>query len=71
MTWNINLEEKTATSINVITFKLTEIGHGESQWICVNPKDIPPDDIDDEILEKMVKDADAMYQWQLRVLKGK
>jgi hypothetical protein len=35
------------------------------------PKEIPPDDLDDEILEKMVKEADAMYQWQLKVLKRK
>ncbi len=68
-TWNINLEEKTATSINGITFKLTETESGRFQWICKNPKDIPPDDLDDEILGKMVKEADAMYKWQLKVLK--
>ena len=69
MTWDINLEEKTATSINGITFKLTEVDNDDHRWICVNSKDIPPDDIDDEILEKMVRDADAMYRWQLKVFK--
>ena len=60
-TWNINLDKKTATSINGITFKLTEVEPDKFQWICANPKGIPPDDLDDEILGKMVKEADAMY----------
>ena len=68
-TWNINLEKKTATSINGITFKLTEVEPDTFQWICANPKDIPPDDLDDEILSKMVKEAVAVYQWQLKVLR--
>ena len=51
--------------------KLTEVKPNTFQWICANPKDIPPDDLDDEILGKMVKEADAMYRWQLKVLKGK
>ena len=59
--WNIDLEKKTATSINGITFKLTKVAPDTFQWICVNPKDIPPDDLDDEILGRMVKEADAMY----------
>ena len=59
----------TTTSINGITFKLTEVEPDTFQWICANPKDIPPDDLDDEILSKMVKEADAMYQWQLKLLK--
>jgi len=54
MNWNINLEKKTATSINGITFKLTEVEPDTFQWVCTNPKDIPPDDLDDEILGKMV-----------------
>ncbi len=66
---NIDLDKKTATSTNGITFKLTEVGPDTFQWMCANPKDIPPDDLDDEILGKMVKEADAMYQWQLRMLK--
>ncbi len=64
--WNIDLDKKTATSINGITFKLTEVEPDVFQWICTNPKDIPPDDLDDEILSKMVKEADAMNQWQLK-----
>ena len=43
------------------TFKLTEVEPDVFQWICSNPKDIPPDDLDDEILDKMAKEADAMY----------
>jgi len=69
-TWKINLEQQTATSINGITFKLTEVEPDTFRWICTNPKDIPPDDIDDEILSKMFKEADAMYQWKLKLLKG-
>ena len=68
-TWNIDLNTKTATSINGITFKLTEMKPNTFQWVCANPKDIPPDDLDDEILGRMVKEADAMYRWQLKVLK--
>ena len=48
--WKINLKEKTATSINGITFKLTETKPGEYEGVCLNPKDIPPDDLDDVIL---------------------
>jgi len=69
-TWNIDLDKQTATSINGITFKLIEVEPDKFQWRCVNPKDIPPDDLDDEILGKMVKEADEIYKWQLRVLKG-
>lgn len=68
--WNINLDKKTATSINRITFQLTEVEPDVCRWICTNPEELPPDDLDDIILDKMIKEADAMYQWQLRVLKG-
>ena len=54
-TWKINLEQQTATSINGITFKLTETKPGEYQGVCLNPKDIPPDDLDDEILGRMIR----------------
>jgi len=67
--YKINLKEQTATSINGITFKLTEVEPDTFQWICTNPNDIPPDDLDEEILGKMVKEADAMYQWQLKLWK--
>jgi hypothetical protein len=52
-TWKINLENQTATSINGITFKLTETKPVEYEGVCLNPKEIPPDDLDDEILSRM------------------
>jgi hypothetical protein len=36
-----------------ITFKLTEM-NGEYEGVCLNPKDIPPDDMDDVILGRMI-----------------
>ena len=51
-TWKINLKEQTVTSINGITLKLTEV-NGEYEGECLNPKDIPPDDLDDVRLAKM------------------
>ena len=36
-----------------ITFKLTETKQGEYEGVCLNPKDIPPDDMDDVILGRM------------------
>ena len=53
-TWKINLNKQTATSINRITFKPTE-KDGEHEGLCLNPKDIPPDDLDDEILGRMIR----------------
>ena len=45
-TWEINFNEQTATSINGIPFKLT--GRNlEYEGFYLNPKDIPPDDLDD------------------------
>ena len=60
--WKINLKEQTATSINGITFKLTETKQGEYQGVCLNPKDIPPDDLDDVILGRMIKEAELMIK---------
>ena len=68
--WKINLKEKTATSINGITFKLTETKPGEYEGVCLNPKDIPPDDLDDVILGRMIKEAGVFYQMELERLKG-
>lgn len=48
-TYKINLKEQTATSINGIRFKLTETKPGEYEGVCLNPKDIPPDDMDDVV----------------------
>ena len=63
-TWKINLENKTATSINGITFKLTE-RNGEYEGVRLNPKDIPPDDLDDVILGRMIKEAGMFYKMEL------
>jgi hypothetical protein len=61
-TCKINLKERTATSINGIIFKLTETKSGEYEGVCLNPKDIPPDDLDDVILGKIIKEA-GMAVW--------
>ena len=64
-TWKINLKEQTATSINGITFKLTETKQGEYEGVCLNPKDIPPDDLDDVILGMMIEEAGMFYGMEL------
>ena len=69
-TWKINLTEQTATSINGITFKLTETMPGEYEGVCLNPKDIPPDDLDDVILGRMVEEAGMFYKMELERVKG-
>ena len=69
-TWKINLERQTATSINGITFKLTETKSGEYEGVCLNPKDIPPDDLDDVILGRMIKEAGVFYKMELERVKG-
>ena len=63
-TGKINLNEQTATSTNGITFELTET-NGEYEGVCLNPKDIPLDDLDDVILGKMVKEAGMFYKMEL------
>ena len=69
-TWKINLKEQTATSINGITFKLTEVKQGDYEGVCLNAKDIPPDDLDDQILSKMIKEAGVFYKMELERVKG-
>ena len=64
-TYKINLKEQTATFINGITFKLTETKPGEYEGVCLNPKDIPPDDLDDVILSRIIKEASIWYQMEL------
>ena len=64
-TWKINLKEQAATSINGITFKLTETRPGEYESVCLNPNDILPDDMDDVILGRMVKEAGMFYKMEL------
>jgi hypothetical protein len=61
-TWKINLNKQTATSINGITFKLTETKSGQYEGVCLNPKDILPDDLDDVILSRMIKEAELMIK---------
>ena len=60
--YKVNLEQQTATSINGIIFKLTKAKDGEYSGLCLNPKDIPPDDLDDEILARMIKEAGVFYE---------
>ena len=67
-TWKINLKEQTATSINGITFKLTETKLGEYEGVCLNPSQIPPDDMDDVILGRMIKEAGMFYRMELERL---
>jgi len=67
-TWKKHLKEQTATSINGITFKLTET-NGEYEGVCLNPKDIPPDDLDDVILGRMIEEAGVFYKMELERLK--
>jgi hypothetical protein len=64
-TYKININNRTATSINGITFKLTETKQGEYEGVCLNPKDIPPDDLCNEILGKMIKEAEMFYKMEL------
>jgi hypothetical protein len=67
-TYKINLKEQTATFINGITFKLTETKPGEYEGVCLNPKDMPPNDLDDGILGKMIKEAGMFYRMELERL---
>ena len=48
-----------------ITFKLTETKLREYEGVCLNPKVIPPDDMDDVILCRMVKEAGMFYKMEL------
>jgi len=61
---------QTATSINGITFKLTETKPGDYEGVILNPKDIPPDDLDDVILGRMIKEAGMFYRMELERLKS-
>ena len=48
-----------------IAFKLTETKSGEYEGVCLNPKDIPPDELDDVILGRMIKEAGMFYRMEL------
>ena len=69
--WKINLKEQTATSINGITFNLTETKPGEYEGVCLNPKDIPPDDMDDVILGRMIKEAGMFFEMEMERVEKK
>ena len=43
---------------------------GNDEGVCLNPKDIPPDDLDDVILGKMIKEAGMFYKMKLERVKG-
>jgi len=64
--WTINLEKQTATSINGITFKLTKTVSGIYRGVCLNLVGIPPDDLDEIMLAKMVREAGMFYDEALR-----
>jgi hypothetical protein len=35
------------------------------EGVCLNPKDIPPDDMDDKILARLIKEAGVFYRMEL------
>ena len=43
----------------------TETKPGEYEGVCLNPKDIPPDVLDDVLLGKMIKEAGEFYRMEL------
>ena len=43
----------------------TETKPGEYEGVCLNPKNIPPDDLDDVTLGRMVKEAGMFYRMEL------
>ena len=57
---------KTVSCIHIST----ETTPGEYEGVCLNPKDIPPDDLDDVILGRMVKEAEMFYKVELERLKS-
>ncbi|SVC04062.1 uncharacterized protein METZ01_LOCUS256916 [marine metagenome] len=44
---------------------MTESKPGEFERVYLNPKDIPPDDLDDVTLGRMVKEAGMFYKMEL------
>jgi len=63
--WSIHLEEQTATSETGICFKFTEYSPGIFNGVIINPEIIPPDDVDDVILARMVNEAEMFYRMEL------
>ena len=48
----------------------TETTPGEYEGVCLNPKNILPDDLDDAILGRMIKEAGVFYKMELERVKG-
>ncbi len=69
-TRDINLDKQTATSINGITLKMAKDESGIYRGVCLNPMEIPPDDLDELILAKMVREAGMFYKMELDRVKG-
>ena len=65
MIYSIDLAKQTATSTNGVCFKFTETEPGILKGVCINPKAIPPDDVDDVILARMVKEAEMFYRMEM------
>ena len=42
----------------------TETTPGEYEGVCLNPKNIPPDDLDDVTLGRMMEEAIVYYRWK-------
>ena len=57
---------KTVSCIHICT----ETKPGEYEGVCLNPKDIPPDDLDDVILGRMIEEAGMFYKMALERVKG-
>ena len=49
---------KTVSCIHIST----ETTPGDYEGVCLNPKDILPDDLDDVILSRMIKEAELMIK---------
>ena len=63
--YSIDLAKQTATSTNGVCFKFTETKPDVYKAVCTNPKDIPPDDLVDQILSRMVKEAEIQYRMEM------
>ena len=42
----------------------TETAPGEYEGLCLNPSQIPPDDLDDVTLGRMMEEAIVYYRWK-------
>ena len=49
---------------------MTESKPGEFERVCLNPKAISPDDLDDVILGRMIREAEMFYKMELEREKG-